>query len=217
MSKTGNGRGPGPGVLIEGDLIGCWLCQRALSPRALFCHACGALQPLRALDPFARLNLERRFDIGQEQLERQYTGLRRTLDPQRFATRVGRERQHAREHLDALTKAYEILKDPVRRARWLLDQEGVGVPTAEEADAADPDMASEVVRLRHDLATAEDVNDIDVVAARVTRNIEGCLKRLAVAFRNGDLALAAIVLVRMSSFEAVAEEARSTRSRKTPV
>src|SRR5215467_1679812 len=85
----------------------CWLCQKAVSARALFCHHCGTIQPVRAIDHFARLGVERRIDIDVEQLDHQYAALSRTLDPQRFMIRGIGERGHASKQLDALNEAYE--------------------------------------------------------------------------------------------------------------
>ncbi|HAX91890.1 MAG TPA: hypothetical protein DCY07_06765, partial [Rhodospirillaceae bacterium] len=60
----------------------CWLCQKGTSLRALFCQHCGTIQPVRALDHFARLGLERRIDVDSELLERQYASYKRTLAPE---------------------------------------------------------------------------------------------------------------------------------------
>src|SRR5580704_6833842 len=98
----------------------CWLCQKPVSSRALFCHHCGTIQPVRDIDHFARLGLERRLDLDFEQLEHQYAALARTLDPQRFLIRGVGERGHAAKQLDALQEAYETLREPLKRGRYWL-------------------------------------------------------------------------------------------------
>jgi len=51
--------------LANGDLH-CWLCQKPVSARALFCHHCGTIQQVRNLDHFARVRwiLERNDTIS---------------------------------------------------------------------------------------------------------------------------------------------------------
>ncbi len=73
---------------------------------------------MRGVDHFARLGLERRIDIDQTELERQFAVMQRTLDPDRFAIRSVNERIHAAKQLTSLIEAYEVLRDPVQRGRY---------------------------------------------------------------------------------------------------
>jgi molecular chaperone HscB len=113
--RKGNGRRGGPGM-VQGDLVSCWLCSKPVSPRALFCHHCGTVQPPQALDPFTRLGLPIRFDIDMAALERQFAGFRRTLDPERFAAKGPREKANAGAQLSAFRHAHDTLRDPIRPA-----------------------------------------------------------------------------------------------------
>ena len=195
--------GSGPRTVIPGDLSPCWLCRRLLSPRALFCHACGAIQPARDLDPFAQLNMERRFDIALEALDRQHTGLLRTVDPARFLGRGPREQQFAADHKAAMERAHETLRDPLRRAIWLLAD--AGVPVTDATD--DPEVGS----LRAGLAAAADVHDVDHVATNVMQHLEHGVRSLAAAFRADDLPRAAAEVARLGALEALAAAARERR------
>src|SRR5580704_3180663 len=98
----------------------CWLCQKPVSSRSLFCHHCGTIQPVRDIDHFARLGLERRLDLDLEHMEHQYAALARTLDPQRFMIRGVGERGHAAKQFEALTEAYDTLREPLKRGRYWL-------------------------------------------------------------------------------------------------
>src|ERR1700722_18869368 len=131
---------------VNGDLH-CWLCQKPVSARAFFCHHCGTIQPVRALDHFVRLGLERRIDIDLEQLEHQYQALSRTLDPQRFMIRGIGERGHAAKQLDALNEAYDTLHEPLRRGRYWLSLHEKDFKNAIDAHPL-------INELRRDLETA---------------------------------------------------------------
>ncbi|HYD29575.1 MAG TPA: molecular chaperone DnaJ [Azospirillaceae bacterium] len=194
------------GAAIEGGLHSCWMCRRAVSARALFCHGCGSVQPVRDLDHFARLGLERRFDIDLAQLNRQYVGFRRLLAPERFATRGAREKNHAKAHGDAFSAAYEALKDPIRRARHLLALEGSGEPVLSERDA------DEIGGWRAELELAGEGTDIDRIANRVTQEREVTLHRLAGVFRQGELDRAADEVARVEALDWLMDQARDRRA-----
>ena len=203
MVGSEEGGGHGPRTIISGDMSPCWFCQRRVAARAVFCHSCGAIQPARDLDPFTQHNMERRFDIALDALDRQHTGLLRTVDPGRFAGRGPREQQHAADHKAALERAYEILREPLRRARWLLDDAGEGIPVP----ADDADLAA----LRHGLDVAEDVHDVDHVATHMMQHLETCVRSIANAFRADDLARAAAEVARLGAIEALTLAARERR------
>lgn len=205
----GDHRGPRISAIIDGDLQPCWLCGRSVAARALFCHACGAVQPPRAIDHFARLGMERRFDIDLEMLAKQRAGLSRALDPARFTARGARQQALARQQAEALDAAYAILHDPVSRARYLLELEG-GTPVT--LDTADP----ETTALRAELAAATDAVAIDRLGAEVTRRIAAGIRDLATAFRGGATELATATLSRVEALESIAAEARAKRADLTP-
>jgi molecular chaperone HscB len=210
--QGGSGNGPGrprggrPGT-VTGDMVSCWLCSHPVSQRALFCHHCGTVQPPRVLDPFTRLGLPVRFDVDLAVLERQFTGFRRTLAPERFADKGPRERSNARAHLDALQHAYDTLRDPVRRARYLLD--AARPPAAGTAAPIDPELAA----LEAEAADALDAAALDRLANRAARDIEQCILDLSAAFRAGELGSAAGVLARLVRLEALAATIRERRQR----
>ena len=67
-----------------------------------------------------RLGLMRAFDLEPDLLQKQYFGFQRRLHPDRFATRTPKERALSQQQATALNEAYEVLKDPMRRAAYLL-------------------------------------------------------------------------------------------------
>ncbi|MBK4718168.1 molecular chaperone DnaJ [Azospirillum sp. YIM DDC1] len=198
---------------IDGDLEPCWLCGHSVAARAMFCHSCGAVQAPRPLDHFTRLGLERRFDIEPEALARQHAGFSRAMDPERFAARGARQQANARAQADALGDAYETLRDPVRRARYLLDQ--MNAPTAVLSVEEDEEVAA----LADRLDGTPDVTAVDRLAQDIGQRVESCIKYLAIAFRNGQTDNAARILARLERLEALAVECRTRRSvpaSKTP-
>ncbi|MGF7175464.1 molecular chaperone DnaJ [Azospirillum doebereinerae] len=209
--------GGSPGS-IAGDLEPCWSCGAPVAQRALFCHACGAIQPPRALDPFARLGMERRFDLDPAQLARQHAGFGRALDPQRFAAKGLREQANAKAQADALHEAFETLRDPVRRAHALLALLGGASSASGEADP-DDDVATLTDALS---AAAADGTALDRLGLDIAGRIESCIKYLGPAFAKAladpekpapaKTGAAARILARLEGLEALAAEAAARRA-----
>jgi len=183
----------------------CWLCQKPVSTRALFCHHCGSVQPVRPLDHFARLGIDRRIDIDMEHLERQYTTLSRTLDPQRFLIRGMGERGHATKQFEALNEAYETLREPLKRGRYWL---ALHQTEFQQAVAANPF----VVELRAELDSAAEPSQCDRVAQKAGQALQEGIMGLMQSLRGKDWQMANATLIELDGLESILGEVRSKRA-----
>jgi molecular chaperone HscB len=77
-----------------------------------------------AVDHFERLGLPRRFDLAPAELERQYLARSREVHPDFHQLGSGGEQRASLELASALNEAYATLRDPFRRAEYLLQLEG---------------------------------------------------------------------------------------------
>lgn len=183
----------------------CWLCQKPVSGRAMFCHHCGTIQPVRDIDHFARLGLSRRIDIDTEMLDTQFEALSRTLDPQRFMIRGLGERGYAMKQLDMLNIAYETLREPLRRGRYWL--------SLHEKELNKDEVSNSFVRqLRHDLETAAEPSQCDRVAHRAGLAMEQGIMGLMQALRGENWQQANDTLVEIDGLESILGEVRSRRA-----
>jgi molecular chaperone HscB len=186
----------------------CWLCMKPMSPRAIFCHHCSTIQPVRNIDCFTRLGLERRIDIDQELLERQYAALKKTLAPERFAIRGVGERGHAAKQLEALVQAYETLRDPMRRGRYWLELHEYEF---DESKAANPVVQE--IRLEFDHANTP--GDVDRIAQKAGQHFEAGIMRLLQSLRQKNWQLANATLVELDGMEGIIEQVRERRTQVT--
>jgi molecular chaperone HscB len=192
---------------MHSDLC-CWLCQKPVTTRALFCHHCGTIQPVRAIDHFARLGIERRIDIDLEQLDHQYAALSRTLDPQRFMIRGIGERGHAARQLEALNEAYETLREPLRRGRYWLS-----LHEKESKEAAESHPL--VIELRRELDTAGEPGQCDRVAQRAGQAMEQGIMGLMQALRSENWKQANAALTELDGLENILGDVRARRNALT--
>ncbi len=183
----------------------CWLCQKPVSTRALFCHHCGTIQPVRDIDHFARLGLDRKIDVDADLMERQYTALSRTLDPERFLIRGIGERGHAAKQLEALNEAYDTLRDPLRRGRYWLSLNDKDFKQGADANPLVND-------LRRELIDAAEPSHCDRIAQKAGQALEQGVMLLMQALRGGNWQQANQTLIEIDGVENILDEVRERRT-----
>jgi molecular chaperone HscB len=112
---------------------------------ALFCPACQTLQP-PPQDYYALLGLPQKLQLSGDELQRRFYELSRQLHPDRFMRKPERERQYSLDASSILNDAYRALKDPVKRAQYVLNQEGFDVGEQRSKDVP-PELLEEVFEL----------------------------------------------------------------------
>jgi molecular chaperone HscB len=120
-------------------------------------------------DPFALLEVEPRFDLDLNLLEKRHRDLSRVLHPDRYAGRPAGERQQALGRAIEVNEAVRALRDPVTRASALLARHG---RQSDEADGprADPSLLMEVLERREALTEARRSGRRDAVE-RLTETV----------------------------------------------
>jgi molecular chaperone HscB len=105
-------------------------------------RAAAAERPLPA-EFFRFFDLPEHLNIDLADLEKRYYALSRKWHPDRFARKSEAERNEAEQNTALLNDAYRALKDPVRRAEYVLSEHGL---TAAQ-QSAPPDLLEEVFEL----------------------------------------------------------------------
>jgi molecular chaperone HscB len=168
--------------------VKCWNCEKETGGRP-FCPGCGKIA---ARPPGATLfevfGLPPSYDINIPMLERQFRELSLQLHPDRFAQADPRERRLSLEQTTALNEAYRTLKDPSRRAFYLLKLHGVDLDREDAGAQRDmpEEFLEEVMELREELETAMKVKDLtraQAMAVDVTARQREALTEAAGALR----------------------------------
>lgn len=139
----------------------CWSCGDMRA--ALFCDACGSLQPAAPTDYFSFFALPRLLNVDLAHLEREYYRLSRRLHPDLFASATAQEQAWSLEKTSQLNDAYRTLRDPIARTEYLLQLEGVQLEeqsqnasqqaraTGEQKKIVPPELLEEVFELNMQL------------------------------------------------------------------
>ena len=94
-------------------------------------------------DYFSFLGLEPKLTLDGAALQRRFYELSRQYHPDRFATKPAQLRREAEEKTALLNDAFRTLKDPVRRAEYVLGQHRL----ESNSTAAPPELLEEVFEL----------------------------------------------------------------------
>ncbi len=114
-------------------------------------------------DHFERLGLPRRFSVDPAAVEREYLARSREVHPDFHGLGSPAEQRASLELSAALNEAYLTLKDPPRRAEYLLSLHGG--PTAQQEKNLDQGFLMEMLDLRERIEQARASGDRAEAAA----------------------------------------------------
>ena len=120
-------------------------------------------------DHFELLGLPMRYAVDAARLERGYRDLQSQVHPDRFASATEAERRVAMQWATRANEALRTLKDPIARARYLLQLKGYD--TEEETNTAmPPDFLMQQMEWREAVVEARAARD-DAVLERLRADI----------------------------------------------
>jgi molecular chaperone HscB len=116
-------------------------------------------------DFYSVFSLDRKLLVDQAALQRKFYELSRQYHPDRFANRPVSEQTYALDFTAMLNDAFRVLKDPVRRAEYLLKLEGFDIGEQRSKDVP-PELLEEVFELNMMLESAPDRPEIEEAKAK---------------------------------------------------
>ena len=126
-------------------------------------------------NPFERFGLTPAFDLDEGRLAERFRALQRAVHPDQYSHASDHERRQAVERAAAVNTAYQILRNPLRRARCLLALQGVSI---EEVDTTvDPIFLTDHIELQEHLEEARDAQNPNAIFLAVQKTI--CERRAA--------------------------------------
>lgn len=111
------------------------------------------------------------FAIDIEKLTERYQAIQKSVHPDRFAHASDQEQMVAVKKSTLINDAYQTLKNPIKRAEYLLDNRGVDMPS-EQASYGDTAFLMRQMELREMLAEVKYADDIDAAIFDVQQTFE---------------------------------------------
>ena len=97
-------------------------------------------------DYYELFGIPRRLNLSLDELQTRFYELSRQLHPDRFMSRPEAERREALDKSSELNDGYRTLKDPVKRAQYVLRQAGFDIGEQRSKDVP-PELLEEVFEL----------------------------------------------------------------------
>ena len=115
----------------------CWSCG-AERGEAAFCTSCSLIQPVSPrLGYFEALGLEPSMQVDRKALDAAFREVSKKVHPDRFPRDEPEQRKMALAHTEIVNQGYRALKDPLKRAEYLLERRGVSL-SGEHDKVEDP-------------------------------------------------------------------------------
>jgi len=130
--------------VLPGAPWACWQCGQH-EGHSLFCTSCHALQE-PASDYYGLLGIPRKLALSPDELQTRFYELSRKLHPDLFTRKSETEKRYALEASSILNDAYRTLRDPVKRANYVLKQAGFDIGEQRSKDVP-PELLEEVFEL----------------------------------------------------------------------
>ena len=150
------------------------------------------------------------FEVDTARLAETYRELQRALHPDRFANASDRERRLSVQQAAQVNEAYQILRSPLRRARYLLELRGVEFDD-EKQTHLDPEFLMTQMELREALAAVRNEADPFTALNRILADLDSERQRLeaelARQLEAGDDEAARQLVQKLQFFERLQQEA----------
>ncbi len=126
---------------------------------------------------FQLFGLETQFTIDLAKLSTLYQTLQKKVHPDRFANASSQDQLLAVKKSTLINDAYQTLKNPLKRAQYLLELRGVSMPN-EQASFGDVSFLMRQMELREMLEEVEHADDIDAAVFEVSQVFESEFQQL---------------------------------------
>ena len=159
---------------------------------------------------FQLFSLPEQYRLQRADLDVRYRELQRRMHPDRFASAGDRERRLSVQQAAQINEAYETLKDPLRRGRYLLALRGVAMEE-QQTTHQDPEFLMQQMALREALGDvreqADPLAELDRLSREISDQYQALESSLAEALDDsGDRQAALTFVLRMQYFTRLQNE-----------
>ncbi|HEB95821.1 MAG TPA: co-chaperone HscB [Sedimenticola thiotaurini] len=127
------------------------------------------------------------YIIDVDKLAERFRELQRVVHPDRYANAPDHERRLSMQGATRINEAYQTLKDPIRRAHYLLSLHGIDSDVEKET-TRDTDFLMEQLELREQLEAARHQPDpyaaINALVSDINQRITSLVGQMALQFES---------------------------------
>jgi len=157
---------------------------------------------------FQVFDLPASFEINTEDLAQRYRALQTAVHPDKFANAPDQDRRLAMQKAAQINEAFQTLKNPLARAKYLLKLQSIDLD-AETSANMDTEFLMAQMELREELEEikqTQSVDSLDKFLATIERYIENLEKTLIQQFADSDFQSASDSVRQWQFFNRLREE-----------
>ncbi|CAH1764064.1 2_t:CDS:2 [Entrophospora sp. SA101] len=182
----------------------CWKCGSQIDYKSLHCERkdCGVIQKALPADInyFEMLNIVDKskpiiFDIDESKLKRNFLLLQQQVHPDSYGNKDKQEYTNAQQLSSSINKAYQVLKEPLLRAKYILHLNNIDISESESVQ--DPQLLMETWESREKLEEAESEDEVKSIKLECDENINQIIKDLSDAFNAKDFVRAKELTIKL--------------------
>jgi len=159
---------------------------------------------------FELFSLPQRYVLERAQLDARYRDMQRSVHPDRYASASDQEKRISMQQTTKINEAYEVLKDPLKRGRYMLELRGHAIED-QQTSHQDPAFLMQQMELRETLAGIREQDDplqaMDKLAQTVRSQYQALESELAQELDGGaEIEQAVTLVLRMQFLKRLQEE-----------
>ncbi|MEA2078899.1 MAG: Fe-S protein assembly co-chaperone HscB, partial [Pseudomonadota bacterium] len=151
-----------------------------------------------------------RYVLERAELDARYRDMQRSVHPDRYASASDLERRISMQQATKINEAYEVLKDPLKRGRYLLELRGHAIE-GQQSSHQDPAFLMQQMELREILAEIREQDDPLQALHRLGQTVRSQYEALESELvqtldGGGEIEQAVTLVLRMQFFKRLQEE-----------
>lgn len=154
---------------------------------------------------FELFDLPVSFDIDTEKLTSRYRDLQSVIHPDKYVNASEKERRLAMQKAVQINEAFQTLKNPLSRAIYLLQLQGID--SKDSHSAMDGEFLMSQMELREELAEIKDFDALNAFLNNLEKNLQNLIEQLSQEFRKTDWQAASSSVSKFQFFTKLHEEA----------
>lgn len=192
--------------------MACWdcgKCDEIEGQSVFFWCDCGAIQPLpQNTDYFEIFGFTPSMDIDRRELDKRFRDAQRLLHPDKYANSSSHEKELSAANSSVVNVAYQTLRKPLARTRYLLEQQNINVFDESKASSryVDPMLLMEMVELRERVDESQSKEELEQIKKLNSHSIQQTIKKLSKHYKALDIDGLTAEAVRLQFFTKVEEE-----------
>ena len=126
---------------------------------------------------FEIFGLNEKFSIDIDALTERFQSIQKSIHPDKFVHASQQEQLLAAKKSTIVNDAYQTLKQPLKRAQYILELRGVNMPN-EQASFCDNTFLMRQMELREMLAEVKFADDVDAAVFNISQVLESEFEQL---------------------------------------